>query len=715
MYLKYIQIANFRNLNAARFQFAEGANTIIGENDAGKTNAVTAMRILLDSDYYYNTKRLKDSDFSFDLADWRGHWIIISAFFDKLTPEDKTTEVCSEMIPTEEDNNFLKSYIRCEGFDYGVITLFIRPNKRIRTALHNAANTEVFNEIRREIKLTDYEFVYTARSQADFINPETYKTIVGDVEKGQYADPENTDLSILGSKIEILDVWSHLSVVFIDALRDVESELHKPRNPIRRIVDAIQTDIDTLDLETIQNKVRELNHTITGVEQISDIGDKIGKKMDDIIGLVYSPDITLESRIKEDLPSISKNLTIATTNQHDIDLLGLGHLNMLYIALKLVEFEYNRNHEVINIMLIEEPEAHIHTHIQKTLFDKLQISSEYTQVIMTTHSTHLSEIADISKVNVMKTEGKHSIVMLPITKLDEFGTEKLKLRNISLSKRLERYLDAKRSVLLFSKGVVLVEGDAEEIMIPSMIKKSLGVTLDELGIGIINIGSVAFEYVACIFAPERLQRRCAIITDMDSMLDGATKCNEDAAKRGITRQQKLVDLFGENEYVEAFYSNYTFEVDFTETEINQQYFKEIIKDCYLKKETIKQHIEALGGEAGKRYDSVLTVANHIGKGWLAASLAANIDYDVEVPDYINKAIAFAGGKTISDDVIWKMFNYVIGCYDQEAETAIASLVTMMKTAKSKEEKESIMNSFSEQYESNTFAKLLKNMRDNGDR
>ena len=45
----------------------------------------------------------------------------------------------------------------------------------------------------------------------------------------------------------------------------------------------------------------------------------------------------------------------------------------MYIALKLVEFEANRNHEILNIMVVEEPEAHIHTHIQRTLFDNLKV------------------------------------------------------------------------------------------------------------------------------------------------------------------------------------------------------------------------------------------------------------------------------------------------------------------------------------------------------
>ena len=55
MYLKYIQIVNFKNLKTARFEFSKGANTIIGENDSGKSNALTAIRILLDDNYYYNS------------------------------------------------------------------------------------------------------------------------------------------------------------------------------------------------------------------------------------------------------------------------------------------------------------------------------------------------------------------------------------------------------------------------------------------------------------------------------------------------------------------------------------------------------------------------------------------------------------------------------------------------------------------------------------
>ena len=45
MFLKNIQIVNYKNLKNVCFEFKKGTNTVIGENDSGKTNAMTAMRI----------------------------------------------------------------------------------------------------------------------------------------------------------------------------------------------------------------------------------------------------------------------------------------------------------------------------------------------------------------------------------------------------------------------------------------------------------------------------------------------------------------------------------------------------------------------------------------------------------------------------------------------------------------------------------------------
>lgn len=220
MYLKYVQIVNFKNLKNVRFEFAKGANTIIGENDSGKSNALTAIRILLDDNYYYNTKRLKETDFSYALGDWKGHWIIISAFFDEISNEDKHNEFCSELTPERENIDFLKSYIRCTDKDFGTVSLFIRPCKTKRMELAGATQNGTFESVRSQIKLSDYEFYYAARSQADFTDENVYKSIVGDICAGQYVNPEDDDQSVLGCKIDIMNVWQHISTVWVTLQSD---------------------------------------------------------------------------------------------------------------------------------------------------------------------------------------------------------------------------------------------------------------------------------------------------------------------------------------------------------------------------------------------------------------------------------------------------------------------------------------------------------------
>lgn len=697
MYLKYIQIVNFKNLKAARFEFAKGANTIIGENDSGKSNALTAIRILLDDNYYYNTKRLKETDFSYALGDWRGHWIIISAFFDEISREDKSNEFCAELTPEQENIDFLKSYIRCADKEFGTVSLFIRPCRAKRTELAEAAQNGTFEAVRSQIKLSDYEFYYTSRSQADFTDENVYKSIVGDICAGQYVNPEDDDQSVLGSKIDIMNVWQHISTVFIDALRDVESELRKPKNPIRQIIDTIEGNIEETDIDDIKRKISELNQKISHIPQVSDIGSQVNQKLLEMIGAIYSPEIKLESRLKEDFATLARYLTISPSNQKDIDLLGLGHLNILYIAMKLVEFEVNRNRELLNIMIIEEPEAHIHTHIQKTLFNNLQVTHTYTQVVMSTHSTHLSEVSDIEKVNVMKkVDEQTSLVMKPTNGLDQFGADVLEYKGISFSKILSRYLDAKRSVLLFSKGVIMVEGDGEEILIPALVKKVLGVSLDEMGIGLINIGSVGFENVACIFDESRLQRKCSIVTDLDVVVDGAKKSSQVAMDRGASRREKLSRLFDANPYVSAFYAPHTLEVDFASEDNNKRFVCAIIKRAYKDAATKEKHVLAVkSGTEAERYDSVMTVAKNIKKGWYATLLAEKIDAGATIPMYILDAIAFVAKDILSEKLLWKMTSHSFNAYDLDED--YDDLKTAFKEARSSKEIRETIEMFCDEF------------------
>ena len=709
MFLKYLQIVNYKNLKSTRFSFVEGVNTVIGENDSGKSNAMTALRILLDDTYYYNTKRLKENDFSDSLENWKGHWIILSAVFGKITSEDKKTEVCAGIVPENENEEFLKSYIKSGEDDIGVISLFIRPQKHVRKKLSEITDTAEFEKERKKIKISDYEFYYTSRAQTDFTNNDIYTKIVGDLENGKCSNPDEDDDSILGCKLNIADVQDHISVVFIDALRDVASELGKPKNPIRRIIESVESLIKESELDTIKSEIVQLNTSISKVEQVELVGRKINEKLLDMIGMVYSPEIILQSGLKDDINSLSRYLFMKPSKQNDIDSLGLGHLNMIYMALKIVEYEINRTRELINIMIIEEPEAHIHTHIQRTLFDKLKVTKDYTQIITTTHSTHLAEVSEVKNINILKSISSNSISMQPSQGLDEFGKQNLKLKNLKLSDCIERYLDSKRSVLLFSKGVVLVEGDGEEILIPNIIKKTLGVSLDEIGIGLINVGSVSIEYIASLFGNERIRRKCAIITDEDIQIveKESTFYKAEAEERGQKRKDKLTKLYGTNPWVKSFFAPHTLEVDFAlaDTRANSDYISNVIELNYVDTDTIEKHKKNLkSGTDAKCANTILTLAGNMGKGWYATTLSNYIDNATTIPKYILEAIAFASKEVISLDIILKMIVYSLSKYDGNT---VIDLKKENKEIKTNDEKNEIIKKFRSEYENDVVTKFLR--------
>ena len=149
----------------------------------------------------------------------------------------------------------------------------------------------------------------------------------------------------------------------------------------------------------------------------------------------------------------------------------------------------------------------------------------------------------------------------------------------------------------------------------------------------INIGSVGFENVACVFDESRLQRKCSIVTDLDVVVDGAKKSNQTAMNRGESRREKLSQLFDANPYVSIFYAPHTLEVDFASEESNKDFVYSVIRSMYKDAAVIERHISTIkSGTEAERYDSVMTVVNNIKKGWYATLLAEAIDARAVIPD-----------------------------------------------------------------------------------
>lgn len=656
MYISKVSLINYKNFANAKFLFNKGINTIIGENGSGKMNVFRAIRLLLEDTSLHYSYKLTENDFNRVLGgdSWKGHWIIISLEFNEITDEEAIQSLFIHGAGVAKED-----YVKKASYN-----LYFRPKADIRQRLSELAkgDKDGLNKILDEITIKDnYETYFTGKSTADFNDPEIYKELVGDFENVDF--PSTIDTSKFGTKIpHQLSISKEVSFTFIQALRDVVSDFHNNRtNPLLTLLKNKSGEIKDSDYQPISDLVDELNEGIEGLEDVQNIRKDIKSTIQNAVGLTYSPSsLSIKSSLPSEADKLLQSLKLfigEPDEEHEggIHELSLGGANLIFLTLKLLEFKYRKSKDTFaNFLIIEEPEAHIHNHIQKTLFDKLDYTD--TQIIYSTHSTQISEVSNVKNINILAKKLNYAEVFQP--------SKGLKSKSIN---QIQRYLDAIRTNLLFAKGVILVEGDAEEILIPQMAKKAFGVSLDELGISLINIRSTGFKNVSQLFHSDRIRRKCSILTDLDdaicdtTLIEGESEASkkyktkvENSKIKGLERKAILDAFEKDNDWIKTFYAKYTFEVDFVMGG-NAWEVEQIIDDVYVDKPTIKLTKEELDDKDvavfGKR---VLTMANQEGKGWFAIMLGKHISYKTIVPDYIVEAIAFAKesySKNIIADII----------------------------------------------------------------
>jgi len=632
MHITELRIRHFRNFVKEKFRFRKGVNTLIGENGSGKTNALHALRLLLDESLERNAVYLRDTDFCRELSQWRGQWIVIAVDFAELDP----SEGCQLLRHTTA---------HMDGSQTGTCTLFFRPKLEVRKKLFElSSESEDTQAYLMSLTVDDYEPILTGRCKGDFLDDAVYRTYVGDAETGSFPNPDDDDLEVLG--VKITPIYQEVACTFVKALRDVVSELRGYRgNPLLTLLRGMESGIAISDAERIAGKVKELNNDISTLQEIQSLATNIEGALKKTVGHTYGPSVSIESALPDSMERLLQRLNLlvgddsGSGHRGELQEQSLGSANLIYLSLKLLEYELKLSTDrVAHFFLIEEPEAHIHTHIQKTLFANLPAKG--TQVIVSTHSTHVSSASRVASVNVLAKKGNHAEVYQPANGLSE---EEIR--------SLERYLDAVRSTVLFAKGVVLVEGDAEQIMIPAMLRAIFGVSQDELGFSVISADAAFFEHLAALFSEERLKRPCAIVTDLDRAIielpvDPGNDTDEQkharaGEKDGKARKVALDKFAHDNAWIQVFYANHTFEPDFIQTGNAPEVVR--VLDSIYKNAQSKNNSASLLESDDKRTSGleILRLASKVGKGWFALALAERLDVRTYFPDYILRAIAFA--------------------------------------------------------------------------
>ncbi|WP_174874906.1 ATP-dependent nuclease [Vogesella oryzae] len=655
MHISKLSLVNYRNFANAKLLFHKGINTIIGENGSGKTNLFRAMRLLLDDNMLRSAYRLDETDFHRGLNSWKGHWIVISLEF-----QDVSHDEAIQSLFLHGTGNLAEI-----PFNRATYNLIFRPKLDIRTRLSKLANGDHAGlaEILDPLTIENYETVFTGRSTADFNDPTFYKAVVGDFENAIFN--KEVEFPEIGARIPgQLSIANEICFTFIQALRDVVAEFHNNRtNPLLTLLKSKSGEIDPAYFAPITEKVKDLNDSIEGLKDVQTVRADIAKTIKDAAGEAYSPSsLSIKSDLSDEADKLFQSLKLfvgesGESYEGGIGELSLGGANLIFLTLKLLEFKYQKaKQSFANFLLIEEPEAHIHTHIQKTLFDRLNYDD--TQIIYSTHSAHISEVSNVQHMNILGRERGRCEAYQPTTGMDpvQIGS-------------IQRYLDAVRSNLLFAKSVMLVEGDAEELLIPILIKKVLGVSLDELGVSLINIRSTGFQNVARLFHDDRIRKKCAIVTDLDTSIINVTpepdddetlakfkkKCAGSQAS-GIARKIILDAFTNGNPWVSSFFAPHTFEVDFVACG-NVDKVVSVLPDVYTDAKTIELAKEQLMSTYLAQYGRrVLTMATQEGKGWFAILIGKTVDHQTVIPKYILDALAFVN-PTLTREVWYNVLLY----------------------------------------------------------
>lgn len=302
-----------------------------------------------------------------------------------------------------------------------------------------------------------------------------------------------------------------LRVVYLKPLRDALNEMtHGNKSRLAQILKshkALKKEKDATGKE-IDHKLEKLYKKLkTDIdEHLSSSGE--GSELIQQINSVLKDQFLLESDKRSSKITLTGSDLVDILKQLDLVLepnkSGLGTLNLLYMAAEMLLLDEMKSG--LKLTLIEELEAHLHPQYQLRLIDFINENQKrYGQFILTTHSTTLASKLDIKNLIVCKENDVYPM-----------SPEKTRL-DASDYNFLHRFLDATKSNFFFASGVIIVEGDAENLLLPT-IANLIDRPLHKYGVSIVNVGSTAFKRYAKIFLrkdEKTYPNKVAIVSDLD--------------------------------------------------------------------------------------------------------------------------------------------------------------------------------------------------------
>lgn len=324
----------------------------------------------------------------------------------------------------------------------------------------------------------------------------------------------------------------------INAQRGLDDETHSERDVLGKSLGNIFKSANSAGApEAFKAKSDEVNTVVEALQEKvdTDFQEKVKALLPtlNIFGYPGLQDPNLSAATELNVKSLLESNTRVFYEGDDHFTLpetynGLGIRNLIYILFRIYEyfreFQSQPTPPKGHLIFIEEPEAHLHPQMQEVFIRQLEeIVNEFqkqlndgniwpVQFVVSTHSSHIANEADFSKVRYFLSKGGKE------TKVKDLG-EAFANNEVKADKEfLHKYLTLTKCDLYFADIAILIEGATERILLPEMIKKvdeTKQCGLRRKYMSVVEVGGAyAHHFYKFI---DFLELKTLVITDLDSV------------------------------------------------------------------------------------------------------------------------------------------------------------------------------------------------------
>jgi len=351
---------------------------------------------------------------------------------------------------------------------------------------------------------------------------------------------------------------------YTNTQRDIIEDIKLKTSYLGRMIAKIEYPDNII--EDIEEQIRQLNeNTVSESTILSDLSDTLTELNTALDTSTESVEITPFTKKLRDL---SKGLTIHYTDDVEsfsMDYHGMGTrswsslLTLKALIFTLHNYAVSNDNVLFPILAVEEPEAHLHPNAQKKLFS--QLNSIPGQKIIATHSPYIAASADLSQIRgLYKKEGKINFGKIEVSTISNEDLRKVK-----------RQVVHSRGEILFSKVLILFEGETEEQALPIFAEKFFEQPLLELGIDFIGVSGHG-NYLPFIKVAHSLNIPWCILSDGENKTISSLKKSLKKYYDFIDQNKEEINLSDE-ENIFVIENENDFEADL----IHYGYVEEIIE------------------------------------------------------------------------------------------------------------------------------------------